>query len=293
MTPADQHRRNVDKQEIQTFKGHFISVLAGVDAKFPINQWDELLPQTILTLNLLRQSNVAPNVSAWAYHHGNFDYNRMPIAPMGCAVQFHIKPSRRKTFCEHSEDGFYLRTSPEHYRTHVIFVKKTRAKRLADTVFFKHKYITQPTVTPADAIVNAYTKLTQAIRGIREPDAGVHIEALERMQALFTPSDNQPDTSSTPLPPPKADHHNNNNNNNERTNPSPRVTFDTKEPEVREIPSRLVVALPQEQMFNQQNRHRLLNQSQSSIVPSILLTQTIPSLREFTNAGHNRQQRTP
>ncbi len=120
-----------------------------VNNSFPINQWDELLPQTILTLNLLRQSNVAPNISAWAYHHGSFDYNRMPLAPMGCAVQFHIKPSRRKTFGEHSADGFYLKTSEEHYRTHVVFCKKTQAKRLADTVFFKHKYITQPMVTPA------------------------------------------------------------------------------------------------------------------------------------------------
>ena len=72
LTPADQHRRNAAKQAIQTFKGHFISVLAGVADGFPINQWDELLPQTILTLNLLRQSNVAPNISAWAYHHGIF-----------------------------------------------------------------------------------------------------------------------------------------------------------------------------------------------------------------------------
>jgi hypothetical protein len=136
LTPADLHRRNAAERAIQTFKGHFISVLAGVADGFPINQWDELLPQTILTLNLLRQSNVAPNISAWAYHHGNFDYNRMPIAPMGCEVQFHIKPTRRKTFGEHSGDGFYLRTSTEHYRTHVIFVKKTRAQRLADTVFF-------------------------------------------------------------------------------------------------------------------------------------------------------------
>jgi hypothetical protein len=138
LTPADQHRRNAAERAIQTFKGHFIAVLAGVDSSFPINQWDELLLQTVLTLNLLRQSNVAPNISAWAYHHGSFDYNRMPLAPMGCAVQFHIKPSRRKMFGEHSEDGFYLKTSEEHYRTHVIFVKKTRAKRLADTVFFKH-----------------------------------------------------------------------------------------------------------------------------------------------------------
>ena len=161
VTPADQHRRNAAERAIQTFKGHFISVLAGVANDFPIHQWDELLPQTILTLNLLRQSNVAPNISAYAYHHGSFDYNRMPIAPMGCNVQFHIKPSRRKTFGEHSGDGFYLQTSPEHYRTHIIFVKKTRAKRLADTVFFKHKYITQLTVTPADAVVQAYHKMMQ------------------------------------------------------------------------------------------------------------------------------------
>jgi hypothetical protein len=125
LTPADQHQRNVAKQAIQTFKGHFISVLAGDADGFPINQWDELLLQTILTLNLLRQSNVAPNISAYAYHHGSFDYNRMPIAPMGCAVQFHIKPARRKTFGEHSGDGFYLKTSEEHYRMHVVFCKKT------------------------------------------------------------------------------------------------------------------------------------------------------------------------
>ncbi len=93
LTPADQHRRNAAERAIQTFKGHFISVLPGVADNFPINQWDELLPQTSLTLNLLCQLNVAPNISAYGYHHGSFDYNRMPIAPMGCAVQFHIKPS--------------------------------------------------------------------------------------------------------------------------------------------------------------------------------------------------------
>eukprot|EP00804_Cyclotella_cryptica_P012316 CCRYP_020812-RA/>CCRYP_020812-RA protein AED:0.35 eAED:0.35 QI:0/0/0/1/1/1/2/0/506 len=96
LTPADLHQRNAAERAIQTFKGHFISVLAGVAEGFPINQWDELLPQTILTLNLLRQSNVAPNISAWAYHHGSFDYNRMPIVPMGCEDQFHIKPTQGK-----------------------------------------------------------------------------------------------------------------------------------------------------------------------------------------------------
>ncbi|KAL7476252.1 hypothetical protein ACHAW6_002126, partial [Cyclotella cf. meneghiniana] len=132
---------------IQTFKGHFIAVLAGISDDFPIHQWDELLPQTILTLKLLRQANVAPNISAYAYHNGSFDYNRMPLAPMGCAVQFHIKPARQKTFREHLSDGWYLRMSPKHYRCHVSFVEATKSKQITDTVFFKHKYITQPTVT--------------------------------------------------------------------------------------------------------------------------------------------------
>jgi len=42
LTPVYQHRRNGTERVIQTFKGHFISVLAEVADGFPINQWDEL-----------------------------------------------------------------------------------------------------------------------------------------------------------------------------------------------------------------------------------------------------------
>ncbi len=191
LTPADQHRRNIAERAIQTFKGHFISVLAGVADDFPIHQWDELLPQTILTLNLLRQSNIAPNISAYAYHHGNFDYDRMPLAPMGCAVQFHIKPTRRKTWGEHSSDGWHLSSSSDHYRSWWVFVKATRAKRITDTVFFKHKYITQPTVTPADSIVNAYHNLAKALQGIQNSKDNAHIEALKRLEDTLNPGYNQ------------------------------------------------------------------------------------------------------
>jgi hypothetical protein len=42
LTPADQHRRNAAEHAIQTFKGYFISILAGVADNFLIHQWDEL-----------------------------------------------------------------------------------------------------------------------------------------------------------------------------------------------------------------------------------------------------------
>ncbi|KAL7474670.1 hypothetical protein ACHAW6_000634, partial [Cyclotella cf. meneghiniana] len=96
---------------IQTFKSHFIAILSGVANSFPINEWDSLLPQAILTLNFLRNSNVAPKISAHAYHQGLFDYDRMPLAPIGCEVQFHVKPGHRRTWGKHSTDGWCIGAS--------------------------------------------------------------------------------------------------------------------------------------------------------------------------------------
>ncbi|KAL7483182.1 hypothetical protein ACHAW6_008827, partial [Cyclotella cf. meneghiniana] len=105
LTPADHHRQNAAERAIQTFKGHFSSLLAVVSDDFLITQWDKLLPQTVLTLNLFRQANISPNILAYAYHHGSFDYKQRPLTPMECAVHFHIKPIRRKTWGKHSSDS--------------------------------------------------------------------------------------------------------------------------------------------------------------------------------------------
>jgi hypothetical protein len=91
--PPGQHRRNQAERAIQTFKSHFISILAGVDNKFPLSLWCHLLEPTELTLNLLRQFHIASNISAFAHLHGTHDYMRKPFAPIGCAVQMHINPT--------------------------------------------------------------------------------------------------------------------------------------------------------------------------------------------------------
>ncbi len=40
LVPPDTHRRNLAERAIQTFKSHFIAILAGVDESFPMNLWD-------------------------------------------------------------------------------------------------------------------------------------------------------------------------------------------------------------------------------------------------------------
>ena len=64
-------------------------------------------------------------------------------------------------------------------------MKQTRSERISDTVFFKHKQITQPTVTPADTIVKALDDLTHALKGRRNVSGATEIEALEKIDELL------------------------------------------------------------------------------------------------------------
>ena len=74
LTSAGTHRRSKSERAIQTFKSHFISGLCTVDPKFPLNLWDKLLPQAILTFNLLCLSNINPRLSAYIQVYGSFNY---------------------------------------------------------------------------------------------------------------------------------------------------------------------------------------------------------------------------
>jgi hypothetical protein len=97
-----------------------------------------------------------------------------------------------RTWGEHSCDGWYVGMSLEHYRTHIVFVKATKQHlRLSDTVYFKHKYITQPTITTADRIVNAYHELTRAIEGFPNSKGGANMEALQCLHEALSPGNSR------------------------------------------------------------------------------------------------------
>ena len=165
LVPPGCHRRNVAEVAIKTFKKHFISILAGLPDSFPMRLWCELLPQAELTCNILRPSHARPGISAHAYMHGPFNFDRTPLAPLGCEVQCHEKAANRGSWAEHSVDGWYIGTSHLHYRAFTVFIKQSRAKRVTDTVLFKHKYITWPAITHGDVVTKAALELVKALKG--------------------------------------------------------------------------------------------------------------------------------
>ena len=144
----------------------------------------------------------------------------MPLAPMGCAVQLYQGSEKRTSWGANTIDGWYLQTSPQHYCCHVIYVKQTRSKRVSDTVFFKTKFITQPTLTLADVITKALNDLTQALKGKSNQQGIDQIEALSKLNNILSnipESDPAPDDPIVPTEP-------------------RRVTFDdtTKPPQIEE-----------------------------------------------------------
>ena len=81
--------------------------------------------------------------------------------------------------------GWYLGTSTEHYCRHRIFCKKTCSERILDTVFFLHRYITQPTVTPEDQLIKAVGDLLSALRGQTNDKGRKEMAALKRLQGIL------------------------------------------------------------------------------------------------------------
>ena len=184
--PKEAHRRNAAEKAIQTAKNHIKAILAGCDDSFPMHLWDRLLPQAELTMNLLRPANANPNISAYQYLYGNHDYDKHPLHPLGCKVQAFNDTKTRRSWEENSKDGYYVGTSLKHHRTYNVWIKATRAIQNTDTVFFQHSHITKPSVTKADVVADAATKLIEAIKGNY---ATVHneteMEALNRLSQVF------------------------------------------------------------------------------------------------------------
>ena len=60
------HRVNLSEISIQTFKNHLKAGLATTDPDYPTTEWDILIPQAEVTLNLLRATRVNPRLSAYA-----------------------------------------------------------------------------------------------------------------------------------------------------------------------------------------------------------------------------------
>ncbi len=127
---------------------------------------------------------MTPSVSAYTYLWDDHDYNANSFAPLGCKVEAHVTPNKRETWAPHTAGGFYVDNAWEHYRCHEIYIRDTKHTRTCLTAFFKHKYLTLPTITPADALICAADYLTDTISGLVPTTTGTQ-DAVDQLMVIF------------------------------------------------------------------------------------------------------------
>ena len=97
MVPPHYHRANLRERSIKPFKNHLKAGLATTDPDYSTTEWDRLIPQAEVTLNLLRATRVNPRLAAYAYILGKFNFNSTPMEPPGTKVLAYLKPGQRPT----------------------------------------------------------------------------------------------------------------------------------------------------------------------------------------------------
>jgi hypothetical protein len=177
--------RNWVKRAICTFKDHFLAILVGVDAAFPPYFWDLLLLQAELTPNLLQQATLNPWISAWEFFQGPFDFNKMPLGPVGCPILIHAKPASCWSWDFRAKNGFYIGPALELYRCFKLVNAETKSQVISDMVKFCHSYLSVPAPSTEDQIIHGLQVFAGALAGAAPPTSISQVDPIANLQDIF------------------------------------------------------------------------------------------------------------
>ena len=182
--PKGDHRANKAERAINDAKSHFISMLCLVHRAFPIQYWNELLPQAEATLNLLRPWHADRKLSAYhGMHKHQYDFNAHPLAPVGTLVVVHnARPPAgdRLSWSPHGHEGFYLGPALDHYRSFRVYDIVTKGLRTSNSLSWHPAPFPMPGSSAIELSLAAIADLAAALTAA----ATAHVPPTERQPFL-------------------------------------------------------------------------------------------------------------
>jgi hypothetical protein len=100
-------------------------VLATTDSNFTLQLWDQLTPQIQDTLNLLCASLIDPTKLAYEILNRPYDWNRYPLAPLGCKAIIYKYGNTHGSWALRGVDVWYLGPSKDHYCCDLYYIIET------------------------------------------------------------------------------------------------------------------------------------------------------------------------
>ena len=121
------HQWNAAERATYMFKHHFITCICGTDSGFNMKLWDKLLPQTLITLNLLRISRINPYIITYVHLYDTIYFNQISNASPYTNIVIHEHSDQRPTWSRHTISGFYLGPTIYHYIYYRVYIHSTQA----------------------------------------------------------------------------------------------------------------------------------------------------------------------
>jgi hypothetical protein len=198
--PPFTKRSNKAERAIQTFKRHFIAILAGTHPSFPINFWHELIQQADITLNMLRAFADQPNISVYhGIHRKPYDFLSHPLAPCGPLI-FVLHNSIPETWNSFGYIGFYLGPASSHHRSYRCLVQETNSVRISDSIILFPAPLVKPGASRFDQLLALTEKLVATAEITTADDSRAQLREALKLLRTFLASD-QERNPSTPLTP--------------------------------------------------------------------------------------------
>ena len=148
-----------------------ISGLSTTDVDFPLQLWDKITEQVIITLNIVRTSRIDPSKSAYHQLHGHrYDWNKHPMAPPGTRAVLLVDPTTRESWGARGIDAWYVGPSFDHYRNCIFFVPETMAYRITASFELFPQHCILPEFTPAEHATEVCSELVESVGKLNKRD---------------------------------------------------------------------------------------------------------------------------
>ena len=109
------HYNNQAERAIQIFKAHFKLYLVIVDPNFLLAEWDRLILQTNITLNLLCSTWYNLKLLAYSYVFSTFNFISTLLAPPRTKVVAYTYSDKYNSYDLNSKVGWYVELAMNHY----------------------------------------------------------------------------------------------------------------------------------------------------------------------------------
>jgi hypothetical protein len=144
----------------------------------------------------MRASRIDSTVSAYEQLNGPYDWNRYPLAPLGCKAVINGDGNTHGSWASGGVGGWYLGPSMDHYQCSLFYVPETQAYRISGSAELFPQHCQIPNMSPHQHLCALTDELRDTTAVAASTNKGRRL--LQFLQSYLQTILNPPASTATP-----------------------------------------------------------------------------------------------